>query len=196
MTPMRIFLILMWWSLPLLGSENDLLANIRAVLLQSPGIGMNVQVRQIQYDNTYATTGYVEILDPNRYYFDSDEQTILVDNQTIKTWNKARRQLIIDTVVKDEFNLFSLLSGDFQGLEVISVDSLGETITLSFSVSELSITGKLTVSSSSLHPLQIQFTYDEDNLFTAQISNFHLLDSPTQFQQFKPQPKEVLDLRE
>ncbi|MFQ6606736.1 MAG: hypothetical protein ACE5DP_03700 [Fidelibacterota bacterium] len=193
---MRIFLILMWWSLPLLGSENDLLANIRAVLLQSPGIGMNVQVRQIQYDNTYATTGYVEILDPNRYYFDSDEQTILVDNQTIKTWNKARRQLIIDTVVKDEFNLFSLLSGDFQGLEVISVDSLGETITLSFSVSELSITGKLTVSSSSLHPLQIQFTYDEDNLFTAQISNFHLLDSPTQFQQFKPQPKEVLDLRE
>lgn len=196
MTPMRIFLILMWWSLPLLGSENDLLANIRAVLLQSPGIGMNVQVRQIQYDNTYATTGYVEILDPNRYYFDSDEQTILVDNQTIKTWNKARRQLIIDTVVKDEFNLFSLLSGDFQGLEVISVDSLGETITLSFSVSELSITGKLTVSSSSLHPLQIQFTYDEDNLFTAQISNFHLLDSPPQFQQFKPQPKEVLDLRE
>lgn len=193
---MRIFLILMWWSLPLLGSENDLLANIRAVLLQSPGIGMNVQVRQIQYDNTYATTGYVEILDPNRYYFDSDEQTILVDNQTIKTWNKARRQLIIDTVVKDEFNLFSLLSGDFQGLEVISVDSLGETITLSFSVNELSITGKLTVSSSSLHPLQIQFTYDEDNLFTAQISNFHLLDSPTQFQQFKPQPKEVLDLRE
>jgi len=196
MTLLRILLVLAWGSLPLLGAEHDLLANLRNVLLQPPGIGMDVRIQQLQYDNTFTTTGYVEILGPHRYYFDSVEQTILVDNQTIKTWNKVPRQLIIDTIVEDEFSLFSLLSGNFQGIEIINVDSTAETITWSFSITAMSITGRLTVESGSLHPLQIQFTYDEDNLFTAEITNFRLLEPPTQFQQFQPQPKEIIDLRE
>jgi hypothetical protein len=196
MTPIRIFLVLAWWSIPLWGADSNLLGNIREVLLQSPGTGMDVQVQQVQYHNTYSTTGYVEVLGSNRYFFDSAEQTILVDDRTIKTWNKTRQQLIIDTIVKDEFSLFSLLSGNFQGLEIINVDTTVETITLSFSISEMSITGRLVVASPSLHPLEIQFTYDEDNLFTARITNFRVLTLPTRFQQFQPQPKEIIDLRE
>ena len=196
MTPFRILLVLVWGSLPLWGADNGLLGNIREVLLQSPGIGMDVQVQQVQYDKTFTTNGYVEIIGPNRYYFDSAEQTILVENQTIKTWNKIPQQLIIDTVVKDEFSLFTLLSGDFHGLEIITVDSTAETVTLSFRVNEMSIRGRLVVESPSLHPLQVQFTYDEDNLFTAHISNFRVLTSPTKFQRFQPQPGEIIDLRE
>ena len=196
MTPIRILLLFAWWSVSLWGAEKDLLRDIREVLLQPSGVGMDIQIQQVQYEKTFAAYGYVEILGPNRYYFDSDEQTILVEDKTIKTWNKAPQQLIIDTIIEDEFSLFQLLSGNFQALELVSVDSTAETITVSFSISEMSITGELVVEASSLQPIQIQFTYDENNLFIAHISNFCVLTAPTQFQQFQPQPKEVIDLRE
>jgi len=196
MTPIRILLLFAWWSVSLWGAEKDLLRDIREVLLQPSGVGMDIQIQQVQYEKTFAAYGYVEILGPNRYYFDSDEQTILVEDKTIKTWNKAPQQLIIDTIIEDEFSLFQLLSGNFQALELVSVDSTAETITVSFSISEMSITGELVVEASSLQPIQIQFTYDENNLFIAHISNFRVLTAPTQFQQFQPQPKEVIDLRE
>ncbi|MEE8335719.1 MAG: hypothetical protein V3S48_04720 [Candidatus Neomarinimicrobiota bacterium] len=165
--------------------------------LQSPdGVQLQVEIRQKQFEQQNIITGTIEILALDKYLFDSENETIVVQGSTVRTWNKQTRQLILDGIIKGEFNLFQLLTGNFKGVEFTKSSRSGDLTKLNYEIKTMGFNGYITFDSESGRPVDLTMYYSPDQSFKITITGVSTLKRESLFNSFAPDALEVIDLRE
>jgi len=155
---------------------------------------MSIEIVQKQLDQLVVEAGNFEIVDSGKCIYDAPNETIMVEGDTIKTWDKQSRQLILDATHQEEFSLFELLKGDFSRLQFSDTDS--EKYRLDFSIPEAGLSGTLFVKNDNGIPEKIVLDYGSDQSLEIRILSLESVKPPGLFYSFHPKPLEVIDLRE
>lgn len=172
-------------------------AKFTQFLMRKPGVEMNIEIRQQQFENISVDTGTVELVGPGQYLFDSRMETVHVNGTLIKTWNKKTEQLIIDETIAGEFSLFHLLSGNMEGVIFTELKHHNKKYaTLFFDVPQIGISGKVNLDPESGRPFDLELIYGPDQSIKISVLRLKSLRKNNLYSSFNPLVKEVIDLRE
>ncbi|MEE8437413.1 MAG: hypothetical protein V3S22_03645, partial [Candidatus Neomarinimicrobiota bacterium] len=114
----------------------------------------------------------------------------------VKTWNKQTRQLIIDETIKGEFNLFQLLTGNFEGVDFTKSIRTGSKTKLNYEIKTMGFKGYISFDTRSGRPLELTMYYSPDQSFKITVTGASTLKKESLFESFAPAALEVIDLRE
>jgi hypothetical protein len=169
--------ILMFVSLAvtLRGQDLSVLDSLVAVLHQPGGVRLEFTVYQQQGAERWLDYGTLEVYGPDRFRFQTSDQDIQVIRDTVFTYNYQTRQLIIDRVYREEFNLFDVLTGDFRHVQVVAIQADGETITITFNIIGMDWHGTLIVHSVSYQPVELVLRADDEASVRVRIEAFAAL---------------------
>lgn len=176
--------------------ETDLLDSLHNRLTQPPGVTLIITLIQHQYEDHWETQGYLEILGPRRYFLDTDQQSVKLDGAAISTWNKARRQLILDTVVPTDFSWLDLLAGEFQDLTVKAVSHLPGTSRVDFDLRDMDLGGEIWIQNGRWVPQKLVLRSGPGQKVVVRVDSIATLTGEPRFLKFNPLAREVIDLRE
>lgn len=172
-------------------------AKFTQFLMRKPGVEMNIEIRQQQFENISVDTGTVELVGPGQYLFDSRMETVHVNGTLIKTWNKKTEQLIIDETIAGEFSLFHLLSGNMEGVIFTEFKQHNKKYaTLFFDVPQIGISGKVNLDPESGRPFDLELIYGPDQSIKISVLRLKSLRKNNLYSSFNPLVKELIDLRE
>jgi len=157
---------------------------------------VDVRLTQFQYGESYDASFTISFIDTSNYLASSTDQDIFVSGDLIKTWNKKSNQLIIDTRLDDERDIFTLLTGDLNG--VILQDKRNENgfISYGFLMQDFGLKGTLKVEEANWHLRQIDIEYDIDNWLQMEVESWQILTGNISFDKFGKNAKEVINLNE
>jgi hypothetical protein len=86
--------------------------------LEQPSVvKLNISITQYQFEKKYKSIGDFFILGLNKYFYDSSELKISVNNNDIVTKNYLNRQIVYNELDREELNLFDILSGNKNHIE-------------------------------------------------------------------------------
>jgi len=176
--------------------SNNKVENLQKFLQSGDGLTLQIEISQKQFNHQSIMRGVVEIAGIDKYLFDSENETILTQGSTIKTWNKQTRQLLLDEIIEGEFNLFQLLTGNFKGVEFTDFSPHGNKIKVNFKIEAMGFIGYIIFDSRTGRPYELSVNYSRDQSFKVLISAVSPLQSINLYNSFNPPALEVIDLRE
>jgi hypothetical protein len=86
-------------------------------LEQDSVLKLNISITQDQFEKKYKSIGDFFILGSNKYFYDSSELKISVNDKDIVTKNYLNRQIVYNELDIGEINLFDVLSGNKNYIE-------------------------------------------------------------------------------
>ena len=98
-------------------SHSNNLKNFYKLLEQPSVVKLNISITQDQFEKKYKSIGDFFILGLNKYFYDSSELKISVNNNDIVTKNYLNRQIVYNELDRAELNLFDILSGNKNHIE-------------------------------------------------------------------------------
>ena len=98
-------------------SYSNNLKNFYKLLEQPSVVKLNISITQNQFEKKYKSIGDFFILGLNKYFYDSSELKISVNNNDIVTKNYLNRQIVYNELDREELNLFDILSGNKNHIE-------------------------------------------------------------------------------
>ena len=158
------------------------------------GVSISVVIHQKQFESTIIDTGFIEIKGKNKYILELQNETVFINDDIIKTWNKIDNQLIIDKKVKGEITIFDLLTGDFKELSLGKTTLVGDYVKLDFSIQSMEYEGSMIMFNSG-QPKEININYGYDQSVILTVNNFKI-GQLALYDNFNPQNVEIIDLRE
>ena len=165
------------------------------LLTQSDGITMKIEISTKQYDSAYSEHGIIAIQDKNKFLFNTNNESILFIDDTIKTWDKNQKKLIIEERIKDDINIFDILLGEVQGLKLVGFISENGMNKINYEVPALGFVGNLILEKNNSAPRSLSIIYDKDYYIELKV-NKTIKDKLNIINEFKPFDIEVIDLRE
>ncbi len=156
---------------------------------------MNLVINQDQEGETWNNEASIQILNVKQFIYIADDQIIKVDQDTIYTFDLYEKNLLIDQYFRDDFTMFTLLSGDFNNVDVTNVGEEHRSHRVDFIIKELDTSGSMWISKYFYNPEKISF---EDNGSNIQIliNSFKSLSGQSDFTAYDEDGWEVIDLRE
>ena len=109
------------------------------------GLSVSIVIHQKQFESSIIDTGLIEIKDSDKYILDFSDETVHVDNDIIKTWNKRESQLIIDRRIKGDIAIFDLFNKDFKEMTLGATTIQNEIIMIDFNISKMGYKGTLSM---------------------------------------------------
>ena len=100
-------------------SRSNNLENFYKLLEQPSVVKLKISITQGQYEKKYKSNGDFFILSSNKYFYDSSELKISVNDKYIVTKNYLNKQVVYNELNKSELNLFNILSGNKNYIEFI-----------------------------------------------------------------------------
>ena len=104
-------------------------------LVDHDGMKMNIKWSQIDGEKSWSQIGVIEILGKKRFFLDTDQQSVKIDNNQITTYYKSESgKIIYDTLIEDSYDIFDFLSGDFSGFIItnsLSFDLIDDSFVIS-----------------------------------------------------------------
>ena len=94
---------------PNLSNDGFCLNKFKSTLHQPSGVQFLIDIEQKEFDKISTVTAQVKMRDTTEMLIIMDNETILISSDTIRTYNKATKQLIVDKIISEEFGLFTLL---------------------------------------------------------------------------------------
>ena len=158
------------------------------------GVSISVVIHQKQFESTIIDTGFIEIKGKNKYILELQNETVFINDDIIKTWNKIDNQLIIDKKVKGEITIFDLLTGDFKELSLGKTTLVGDYVKLDFRIESMEYDGSMIMFNSG-QPKEININYGYDQSVILTVNNFKIGELAL-YDNFNPQNVEIIDLRE
>ena len=165
------------------------------LLTQSDGIKMKVEINTKQYDSAYSEIGTIAIQNKSIFLFKTNNESILFIDDTIKTWDKNQKKLIIEEKIEGDINIFDILLGEVQGLELVGSISENGMNNLSYEVPTLGFTGNLILKKNNSVPRSLSIIYDKDYYVVLKVNKI-VKEKLNIVNEFKPLNIEVIDLRE
>lgn len=175
--------------------DNPILDSLQARLNDPEGVSMNLVINQDQEGETWNNEASIQILNVKQFIYIADDQIIKVDQDTIYTFDLYEKNLLIDQYFRDDFTMFTLLSGDFNNVDVTNVGEEHRSHRVDFIIKELDTSGSMWISKYFYNPEKISF---EDNGSNIQIliNSFKSLSGQSDFTAYDEDGWEVIDLRE
>lgn len=162
------------------------------------GVEITCTVNQFQYGEVYAEDATVEILDEYRFLLMSSSQTVKVDGNDIYTFTPANQQVVIDCYDPGEFTVFTLLTGQFDRVDVLeeSHPFLSRESKIEYEVPDFGVSGSIVLENATTTPKTLTIRYDLENYVSIDINTFTVLSESPEYSSWTVDGWEVIDLRE
>jgi len=183
-------------SIGLSDNNSTLLDSMSMALHQDGGVLIDATIEQSQVENEWTDYVLVEIVDSTKFIFIATEQIIKVDTDTIYTFTPNTDQLVIDHYYRNEFNMLSLLSGDFSQIKMGGVQKRVRDTIINFTIPQIESRGKIWINSKTYHPIRIVLEDDLENHTTILINSVKPLSYDNQYHDYNIDDWEIIDLRE
>ncbi len=188
-----VYLIL---CLPIIGKEAAILDSL-AQLMHSPGgIRMSFFIKQVQLEDEWTDRVVMEIVNSDRFIFETPQQVVKIDSNVVYTYNLESQQVIIDSLIKEDFSLYDILTGNFDRIEVTDVEITDSTRAIDFHIADMDYSGTIWVTKKNMRPTRIVLDYNEDSSVELLVESFGGLPDDRLFDQYRLEGWEVIDLRE
>ena len=158
------------------------------------GLSVSIVIHQKQFESSVIDTGLIEIKDSDKYILDFSDETVHVDNDIIKTWNKKDSQLIIDRRIKGDIAIFDLFNKDFKEMTLGATTIQNEIIMIDFDIPKMGYKGTISMLSSG-EPKEIKIIYGPEQSVSLEVNKLKI-GGLTLYNRFNPQNVEIIDLRE
>ena len=155
------FIIFSGWFTSFGISQVDVFDSFLRFLHQDGGVQMNIRYHQEQFGESYKLAGAFYFLEDDYYIFDSHDQRIVVNGDSITTINKQAKQIIYDLTIPGNVTIFDILTGDMEGIkrEPAILDKSGYKIM--FTVPGWELSGLLRLKHGSGHPTAVELNAGE-----------------------------------
>ena len=161
---------------------------------RSDGISVSIVIHQKQFESSIIDTGLIEIKAKDKYLLDFSNETVSVDNDIIKTWNKKDGQLIIDRRIKGDIAIFDLFNKDFKEMKLGSTTMQNQIIMIDFDVPKMGYKGTISMLNSG-EPKEIKIIYGPEQTVLLEVNKIKI-GGLALYNRFNPQNVEIIDLRE
>ena len=158
------------------------------------GVRFNAVIDQKQYDLDSKILAYVEVVNSKNLLIEIDNETIVLKGDTIQTYNKRTSQLVIDRLIDGDIGIFSLLSGNLNNVDIIRSVLSKNTVKIIFSLPFLKYNGFVEILKTG-EPKRMKLSFSDNQYVDIAIDEF-TIGSLSKFNNFKPSPKETIDLYE
>ena len=158
------------------------------------GVSVSIVIHQKQFESSIIDTGLIEIKASDKYILDFSDETVHVDNDIIKTWNKKDSQLIIDRRIKGDIAIFDLFNKDFKEMTLGATTIQNEIIMIDFNIPKMGYKGTLSMLKSG-EPKEIKIIYGPEQSVSLEVNKLKI-GGLTLYNSFNPQNVEIIDLRE
>ena len=158
------------------------------------GVSVSIVIHQKQFESSIIDTGLIEIKAKDKYILDFSDESVYVDNDIIKTWNKKDGQLIIDRRTKGDIAIFDLFNKDFKEMALGATTIQNEIIMIDFDVPKMGYKGTISMLNSG-EPKEIKIIYGPEQTVLLVVNKIKI-GGLTLYNGFNPQNVEIIDLRE
>ncbi|MFQ6614368.1 MAG: hypothetical protein ACE5D1_05950 [Fidelibacterota bacterium] len=141
----------------------SVLDSLSGFLYPPGGLVLKGTIYQKQYDQEWRGQADVILIQKRDLGLLTDREFIRVNQDTIWTYNRDSRQVLIDSYSWEQFNLFALLSGDFRKVDLGDLDRTATGITQYFSIADMGISGYLELNKNTKKPEFLRINYDANN---------------------------------
>ena len=176
--------------------NTTLLDSMSMALHQEGGMLIDATIEQSQVENEWTDYILVEIVDSTKFIFIATEQIIKVDTDTIYTFTLNTGQLVVDHYYRNEFNMLSLLSGNFRQIKLGEIQKRVRDSIINFTIPQIESRGKIWINSQTYHPIRIVLEDDLENHTTIIINSVEPLSYQNQYHDYNSDGWEIIDLRE
>jgi len=188
-------LVLSFLSL-LNANQSAILDSIRTALHQPGGLILEIKIIHQQYGQDWIENATLSIDSSGNYLIETTDQVIQVLDRDIYTWNKSGQQVVIDQINPQDISILDILTGDFNLLEIDSVENSGQVQIISFNIISAEITGLIEIKSADYLPSKIILNYNADDGMTLRIESVEQLNENNRIPGIELIRKEIIDLRE
>jgi len=172
-------------------SHSNNLKNFYELLEQTSVIKLNISITHDQLGKKYKSFGDFFILGLNKYFYDSSDLKISVNNDDIVTKNYFSRQIVFNDLDKEQLNLFDIISGNKNYIEFLEYK--GDKNRYDFHISSIGFKGYFLFEPTSGDLRLISFDNDFNQSISININKIELLDVYNP--KIEKEDFEVIDLR-
>ena len=175
--------------------EIELYNNFVKELVNSNGTTLEIEIIINQFENLTSSLAEVSIQNENKFSLSSSEEFIFFIDDTIKTWDKSQRKLIIEDRIEGDLNFFDIFFGKKKNIKFTSTKSFSENTELSFIIPSLDYSGAIVFDSIDNKVLSLKIIYDTNNYIKINVISFRkkIFKIPEDLNKLD---YEVIDLRE
>ena len=175
--------------------EIELYNNFVKELVNSNGTTIEIEIIINQFENLTSSLAEVSIQNENKFSLSSSEEFIFFIDDTIKTWDKSQRKLIIEDRIEGDLNFFDIFFGKKKNIKFTSMKSFSENTELSFIIPSLDYSGAIVFDSIDNKVLSLKIIYDTKNYIKINVISFRkkIFKIPEDLNKLD---YEVIDLRE
>ena len=175
--------------------EIELYNNFVKELVNSNGTTIEIEIIINQFENLTSSLAEVSIQNENKFSLSSSEEFIFFIDDTIKTWDKSQRKLIIEDRIEGDLNFFDIFFGKNKNIKFTSTKSFSENTELSFIIPSLDYSGAIVFDSIDNKVLSLKIIYDTNNYIKINVISFRkkIFKVPEDLNKLD---YEVIDLRE
>lgn len=175
--------------------EIELYNNFVKELVNSNGTTLEIEIIINQFENSTSSLAEVSIQNEKKFSLSSSEEFIFFIDDTIKTWDKNQRKLIIEDRIEGDLNFFDIFFGKEKNIKFTSTKSFIENTELSFIIPSLDYSGSIVFDSIDNKVSSLKIIYDTNNYIKINVisSTKKIFKIPEDLNKLD---YEVIDLRE
>ena len=170
------------------------LNKLKSTLHQPSGVQFLIDIEQKEFDKISTVTAQVKMRDTTEMLIIMDNETILISSDTIRTYNKATKQLIIDKIISEEFGLFTLIRGAMDPSYLVKSDIFKDKVLLRFNIDEYGYSGSIGVLKNGI-PITMSLSYAHNQVIDIDVKNFKVGVKKSDFLNL-PKVHEIINLYE
>ena len=179
---------------PNLTNDGFWLNKLKSTLHQPSGVQFLIDIEQKEFDKISTVTAQVKMRDTTEMLIIMDNETILISGDTIRTYNKATKQLIIDKIISEEFGLFTLIRGVMDPSYLVKSDIFKDKVLLRFNIDEYGYSGSIGVLKNGI-PTTMSLSYAHNQVIDIDVKNFKVGVKKSDFLNL-PKVHEIINLYE
>ena len=175
--------------------EIELYNNFVKELVNSNGTAIEIEIIINQFENSTSSLAEVSIQNEKIFSLSSSEEFIFFIDDTIKTWDKSQRKLIIEDRIEGDLNFFDIFFGKKKNIKFTSSKSFSENTELRFIIPSLDYSGAIVFDSIDNQVSSLKIIYDTNNYIKINVISFRkkIFRMP---EDLNKRDYEVIDLRE
>ena len=179
---------------PNLSNDNFWLNKLKSTLHQSSGVQFLIDIEQKEFGKISIVTAQVKMRDTTEMLIVMDNETISITRDTIRTYNKATKQLIIDKIISEEFGLFTLIRGTMDSSYLVKRDVFKDRVLLHFNINEYGYSGSIGLLKNGI-PITMSLSYAYNQVIDINVKNFKVGVKKSDFLNL-PKVHEIINLYE
>ena len=156
---------------------------------------LNIKIFQSQINQHFYSAGTLYYFQNKEYVFDSIEERITYKNGTIKTVNKVEKQIIYDSDIENNLNIFDLFSFKENRIEIKDSFIENESQITTFLLYDWDINGTMWTDSITGKPKRIFINISADESISLDIISSKIT-SKVEVPIIDVNDYEIIDLRE